>query len=413
MTKPTMYSIIRLFLTILLTALSIWSVYNLKFALFMPKGYEILEPIIVFLFLLLIGETGKSAIDYSETTNTIREENDRTRTQLINMHGITREQVIKSLKGSLIENVGNSQSAAIRIIESLKTAQHVNNTWVSWLSSTFYQAGTEVTVKNAHVEAIKRGVLWFDILSINNKSRAENIIKKCGNTGYTHHYIPAEFKDFPFINMILIEHNQSSENSRELFYGWGTFQGIASGDVFRTTDPEIIALFEEYFCGLQQLCQKSEMVRYEAEGWWINIAYADDKTVVNVAVIKIETDALLIRGYTFNADGSFSGAFTSRAARFEGEKLWFVYQKEVPGGDDTFHGAQYIFQRSSPNGKYIDFEGGFFYEKENKRLNTLGTKLNASDCKIVEGIEIMRKPTEQFKIFLAGKIIELGGRIRI
>lgn len=147
-----------------------------------------------------------------------------------------------------VKLLGNANDAAPQVLETLKSANQVYNTYI--IQENPYIPKINTAVSEAIINYLnKENGTWEETTSQLGCQRLVEIEKtfkgKLPDT-FNARVIREEIKAFPVCNFIIIRFPKSAKRKDEIFFGWGYFKGGANESVFWSDDQSIIAFFLGY-----------------------------------------------------------------------------------------------------------------------------------------------------------------------
>jgi hypothetical protein len=204
---------------------------------------------------------------------------------------------------------------------------------------------------------------------------------------------------YPIVNFMIFEY---SDKNPDVLFGWGFHSEQEVGPVYSSAAPHLVRMFENYWETLEQdsrpihthpsLCTNN----HQLSGAWLNVSYAEDGTIENMAAIDIRVDgrALRLSGWMVKNKRD-EGSFISKATYFDGQELWFTYKRQKDGEIEV-GASQYKFvplhralaapRRGSrtPNGLlYPNSFTGKFFRETSKGYEVYGKRLKDEDASFI------------------------------
>lgn len=156
---------------------------------------------------------------------------------------------IRNLSSSgSVKFIGNANDAAPKVLEAIKLANKVYNTYI--IQDNPYTQKNYNTVSETIINYLKKGNgTWEETVSQLGLQRVieiEKTFKGILPDIFKVRVIRQEIKTFPVCNFIIIKFPKSTGRKDEIFFGWGYFKGDSNGSVFWSDDDNIISFFLGY-----------------------------------------------------------------------------------------------------------------------------------------------------------------------
>ena len=108
---------------------------------------------------------------------------------------------------------------------------------------------------NSILSCIKSGnTVWEETTSGLGKERIKRIYKSLpsNSNDFKPRVIKPDMAKFPVCNFIILNYNSPQETSKEIYFGWGYYEGGANKEVFKSNNKELIDFFMGYHNSLRE-----------------------------------------------------------------------------------------------------------------------------------------------------------------
>lgn len=158
----------------------------------------------------------------------------------------------KAISGGKVVYLGNAIEAAQMVVDRMRTANEVLNTYI--ISEPPYPEKVSKRVEQAIVDFVKREDTVFEETCSNlGKERIERLAQKSKTLPNTYRgrVLKKDFDNLPACNFIILKRSKNDPIPEEIFFGWGYFRGASNESVFWSNDDHVIGFFTGYHKALR------------------------------------------------------------------------------------------------------------------------------------------------------------------
>ncbi len=159
------------------------------------------------------------------------------------------ELVIERQNSVDLEHVGRSNAAMKAVSTTLDTAVRIKNTYVN-TTSNFEDWNYNPDVGNSLSESLsvprRVKIKFMDIVGgkIDEYVTRSAYLQNLENIDLRARLLEDVF---PIINFVIVEHSEASRKNKEVYFGWGHHEGASDDEVFKSSNPKLVRIFENYF----------------------------------------------------------------------------------------------------------------------------------------------------------------------
>lgn len=293
---------------------------------------------------------------------------------------------------SSVQYVG-TPDISVKILENeIGAASIVKNTFVNIGGISNPRSSYNEKIRRIYETALSgEGTrVWKDIVSVNElfDPRYTSISPK-GKSAKLH--IGVLKHNIPIINFTICEYQ--NQNRTDVYFGWLYSNPSRSIRIYRTSEPKIVSMFNDYFDILwnQKLVDdfyldfgKTGRARFvdsdvvDKVGVWFTMAYAPNGELKNTALLRIKfRDAKArIEGIVSNPDMTEIEQISHKDPVQSGERLYFDYSIR---GINSWREGFCMYEI----GRYLgeDTLTGFYFDHKegNKKISIIGRRIRDDD----------------------------------
>lgn len=258
--------------------------------------------------------------------------------------------IMSAIEGSSqVQTFSNQSAFENHILNRVSSAIEVRNTFVSYKTAN----GNPNAKDPANLECYRRFFhsekritgprRWVDIVSYNEffgprYEDLKDILK--GNTSSVRHVVRVIRHNIPMLNFTIFYFDSFSDE-REVVFGWLHSDVVQNRRLFRSNDPAIIDMFEDFFNLISQYrLQEDVELKYnepnirldsqlsDRQGWWYCVGLLDGQKIVSESIFQI--------------------SFLEHGAQLDGEVRWLdEYGRQQKGSEIISHKSDKVSYTSS------------------------------------------------------------------
>ncbi len=243
------------------------------------------------------------------------------------------------------EIVGDPDESVGILARQISSARTVKNTFVNLGGAPSAQSSTEQAILAAYGSFFEANPAnrWHDVVSINEFYGFRHLQISPKATGKNQHQIHVLGVNTPIMNFIIIEPWGVHEVT-EVYFGWlyGAMNG--SHTIFKSRNPEIVDLFDNYF---KILCDASEdalSVDYsippeereqfsliKKSGYWLTVSYNDEgRHDFGIIRVHFKDNKPIVEGGIWDKKGTIRTIRHTDVVLYR-DKIYFEYKQTSKG----------------------------------------------------------------------------------
>jgi hypothetical protein len=274
--------------------------------------------------------------------------------------------------------IGRGKDSIEQVLTMAQDAAIVRNTFILFRTGlrSEYSEATVTKIRDHITAFVHDGGEWDDIasqemLNWHNESYFSSLLtpEKERKGKYQLWRLKSSY---PAINLMLLR-SRGWPQREEAIFGWEHYGGDDSGNVFWSSDPDVVQTLENYWSALKRdadLVQEPgdrTIAPLDLEGVWFRVAEAADPTLdcpegaYDIALVRIEADAdgrsMHFRGHRYfgSKDEKFRSVSIGLVA--EDRALWFTTSRTAEA--NLYSAGRYIFGPANASGRFWQFWGDF------------------------------------------------------